>query len=189
MTVWTCTSSECADVRRLLRANHNILTQMTHSLHIFPCNFVCICPLKLNNKLCKITKYTRYRRLCMWLSAQPWNARAPIGLKRRATYTFCDDATMTRLSKWHFVNCPEMRAKVLDRCAAAHCRRDALMWSRFERVKERRRGPAELLTLFSNDWFNLLICVDLFTHITYSLCWINVCRNFPHYKLKSCRDE
>ncbi len=60
---------------------------------------------------------------------------------------------------------------------------------RFERVKERRRGPAESLTLFSNDWFNLLVCVDLFTHLTYMLFSINVCRNFPHYKLESCGNE
>ncbi len=49
---------------------------------------------------------------------------------------------------------------------------DALMWSCFERVRERRRGPAETLTLFSNDWFNMVVCVDLFTHITYLLYWI-----------------
>ncbi len=73
--------------------------------------------------------------------------------------------------------------------SSLYCRRDALMWSRFVRVKERRRGPAESLTLFSNDWFNLLVCVDLFTHLTYMLFSINVCRNFTHYKLESCGNE
>ncbi len=173
LPVWACTSSERADGRRLLQANHNILTQMTHSLHTFPCiirpcpshrtlcslytcvfflncshllkkkpgyspgwrNFVCIWPLKLNNKLRKITQYdTRYRRLWMWLSAQPWNSlwsgRVPIGLKGRAKCKLYIFVTMQQC------NCPEMRAKVLDRCEAARCRRDALMWSRFERVKE-----------------------------------------------------
>ncbi len=72
--------------------------------------------------------------------------------------------------------------------SSLYCRRDALMWSHFERVKERRRGTAESLTLFSNDWFNLTVCVDLFTHLTYMLYSINVCRNFPHYKLESCRN-
>ncbi len=62
---------------------------------------------------------------------------------------------------------------------------NALMWSCFER----RRGTAESLTLFSNDWFNLIVCVDLFTHLTYMLYSINVCRNFPHYKLESCGNE
>ncbi len=75
------------------------------------------------------------------------------------------------------------------------CRRDAPMWSHFEResererVKERRLGTAESLTLFSNDWFNQKFCVDLFTHLTYMLFSINVCRNFPHYNLESCGNE
>ncbi len=43
-----------------------------------------------------------------------------------------------------------------------------------EKVKERRRGTAESLTLFSNDWFDLMVCVDLFTPLTYMLNWINV---------------
>ncbi len=42
-----------------------------------------------------------------------------------------------------------------------------------EKVKERRRGTAESLTLFSNDWLDLMVCVDLFTHLTYMLYWIN----------------
>ncbi len=49
------------------------------------------------------------------------------------------------------------------------CRRDVPMWSRFEREKERRCGKDESFTLFSNDWFNLIFCVDLFTHLTYML--------------------
>ncbi len=35
-----------------------------------------------------------------------------------------------------------------------------------EKVKERGLG-AESLTLFSNDWFDLMGCVNLFTHLTY----------------------
>ncbi len=38
-----------------------------------------------------------------------------------------------------------------------------------EKVKERRRGTAESLKLFLNDWFDLIVCVDLFTHQTYIL--------------------
>ncbi len=76
-----------------------------------------------------------------------------------------------------------MRAKVLDQDNMQHL--IVLMWSHFKRVNKRRRGPAESLTLFSNDWFNLLVCVDLFTNLTYLLYWINVCRNVSHYKLKA----
>ncbi len=35
-----------------------------------------------------------------------------------------------------------------------------------EKVKERGLG-AESLTLFSNDWFNLMVCVNLFTYLIY----------------------
>ncbi len=63
-------------------------------------------------------------------------------------------------------------------CSSSCSADEILMWSRFESVKERRHGPAESLALFSNDWFNLTVCVDLFTHITYMLYSINVCRNF-----------
>ncbi len=35
-----------------------------------------------------------------------------------------------------------------------------------ETVKERGLYP-ESLTLFSNDWFDLMGCVNLFTHLTY----------------------
>ncbi len=99
------------------------------------------------------------------MSAQPWNrlwsSRVPTGLKRRANYTFfVDDATMTRLSKWQFCQLSRNASESLGSATACssslYCRQDALMWSRFERLKERRRGPAESLTLFSNDWFNLL---------------------------------
>ncbi len=96
------------------------------------------------------------------------------------TWMWCEHKTKCDAC-FFFVNCPEMRAKVLDQRAVALV---VLMWSRFERVKERRRGTAESLTLFSNDWFNLTVCVDLFTHLTYMLYSINVCRNLTHYKLE-----
>ncbi len=99
--------------------------------------------------------------------------------------------TMTWLSKWQFCQLSRnVHESLGSACSSSlYCRRDALMWSRFERVKERRRSPAESLTLFSNDRFNLLVCVDLFTQITYLLYWISVCRNFHHYILESCGDE
>ncbi len=90
---------------------------------------------------------------------------------------------MTRLASDNSVNCPETQAKVWDQCAAACCSADEMHWC--ETVKERRHST-ESLTLFSNDWFNLIVCVDLFTHLTYMLYSISVCRNFPHYKLESC---
>ncbi len=51
---------------------------------------------------------------------------------------------------------------------------------------KREDAVQQSLTLFSNNWFNLIFCVDLFTRLTYMLYSINVCRNFPHYKLESC---
>ncbi len=35
--------------------------------------------------------------------------------------------------------------------------------------RKRRCGKDESFTLFSNDWFNLIFCVDLFIHLTYKL--------------------
>ncbi len=40
---------------------------------------------------------------------------------------------------------------------------DAPMW----RDGQRERLGAESLTLFYNDWFDLMVCVNLFTHLTY----------------------
>ncbi len=153
---------------------------------------MCTWPLKLNNKLWKITRwYSRggFGCDCERSSLNHlWSARVPIGLKRRANYKFlwrCNNDPIRQVTILSTLpKCEERSA-----CSSSFCRRDALMWNSFERVKERRRGAAESLTLFSNDWFNLLVCVDLFTHITYMLYWINVCRNFPHYKLENCGDE
>ncbi len=51
---------------------------------------------------------------------------------------------------------------------------------------ERERTRSSWITqVFSDYWFNLIVCVDLFTHLTYMLYSINVCRNFPLYKLES----
>ncbi len=118
------------------------------------CVILCIWSLKLNNKLRKTTQYdTHYVALDV---AQPWNhlwsALRPIGIKRRADYTFlwrCNNdliklvtilSTVLKCERQSWISMQQL-----------YCRRDALMWSRFERVKERRRGTAE-----SNDWFNLI---------------------------------
>ncbi len=84
------------------------------------------------------------------------------------------------------VNCPEMRVKVSDQpqCATACCSADEMCW--FERVRERRHGPAQSLTCFQ---MTDLVCIDLFTPLIYMQYSINVCRNFPHYKLESCRND
>ncbi len=74
----------------------------------------------------------------------------------------------------HIYICPEMRAKVLDQRAVA-----LVVQTRCADVKPLWESPAESLTLFSDDWFNLTVCVDLFTTLTYMLYSINVCRNFP----------
>ncbi len=73
----------------------------------------------------------------------------------------------------------------LGSACSSSCSADEMRWCE----AALRRGPAESLTLFSNDWFNLIVCVDLFTHLTYMLYSINVCRNFTHYKLESCGNE
>ncbi len=97
---------------------------------------------------------------------------------------------MTRLSKWQFCQLSRNASESLGSATACssslYCRQDALMWSRFERLKERRRGPAESLTLFSNDWFNLLFVwiylgsYNLLAILTISLiinlkAWVKLC--------------
>ncbi len=78
----------------------------------------------------------------------------------------------------------------LGSACSSSCSADEMRWCEAAlREWNRRRCTAESLTLFSNDWFNLIVCVDLFTHLTYMLYSINVCRNFPHYKLESCGNE
>ncbi len=55
---------------------------------------------------------------------------------------------------------------------------------------EREKTRSSWIThVFPDDWFNLIVCVDLFTPLTYMLHSINVCRNFPYYKLESCGNE
>ncbi len=56
-------------------------------------------------------------------------------------------------------------------------------------VKERELG-AESLTLFSNDWFDLMVCVHLFTHLIY-IRYIEYMfySNFPNFKVESCGNE
>ncbi len=78
----------------------------------------------------------------------------------------------------------------LGSVCSSSCSADEMCWCEAA-LKEwkRRRGTAESLALFSNDWFNLTVCVDLFTHLTYMQFSINVCRNFNHYKLESCGNE
>ncbi len=58
----------------------------------------------------------------------------------------------------------------------------------FERVKLQvvQTAPDSQLLYWG---FNLILCVDLFTHLAYMLYSINVCMNFPHYKLESCGKE
>ncbi len=50
----------------------------------------------------------------------------------------------------------------------------------------RRCEDIESLTLFSNDCIDLMVCVDLFTHLTYTLYWIHVLQYFPHFKVETC---
>ncbi len=81
------------------------------------------------------------------------------------------DATCERTLCYHKTECDacvfflstvrDASESLVSACSSSCSEDELLMWSRFERVKERRRGPAESLTLFSNDWFNLLVCVDL----------------------------
>ncbi len=89
------------------------------------------------------------------------------------------------------VNCPEMITKVLDQRAAAlvvqtRCADVKPLWeSEIEKTQYRWITHADLKWLIKSD----ILCVDLFTHLTYMLYSINVCRNFPHYKLESCGNE
>ncbi len=115
----------------------------------------------------------------IWYSLGGLAYRVPIGLKNVQIIHFGDDATMTRLSKWQVCQLSRNESKGLEQLV---WRRDALMWSRFERekVKERRRGPAESLMLVS-------LCGFIYSHNLPAI--LNVCRNFSHYNLESCGDK
>ncbi len=80
------------------------------------------------------------------------------------------------------VNCTEMRASLVSQRSAL----DAPMW----REGQRERLGAESLTWVYNHWFDLMVSVNLFTHL---ICVRYIeymfCSNFPSFKVESCWNE
>ncbi len=118
-----------------------------------------------------------------------WNTRASEArVKRPANYTFlwrCNDDPIKQVTilstvpkcKWKSWISDSVQHLVVVQMRSADVKP---LWE-YEREKTR---SSWITLVFSDDWFNLLVCVDLFTHLTYILYSINVCWNFPHYKLK-----
>ncbi len=116
-------------------------------------------------------------------------------VKRPANYTFlwrCNDDPIKQVTILSTVPRCEWKSWISDSVQQLvvvqmrmRCADVKLLWE-----SEREKTRSSWIThVFSDDWFNLLVCVDLFTHLTYMLYSINICRNFPHYKLESCGNE
>ncbi len=155
---------------------------------------MCIWPLKLNNKQGKITQYdTSYIGGvgCDWaLSLKLLLEHAS---KKTYNYTFlwqCNDDPIKQVTILLTVPRCELKSWISDsmqQLVLVHmrCSDVKLLW---ESEREKMRS-SWINHVFSDDWFNRIVCVYLFTHITYMLYSINICRNFPHFKLESCGNE
>ncbi len=155
---------------------------------------MCIWPIKLNNKLGKITQYdTSYIGGvgCDWaLSLKQLLEHAS---KKTYNYTFlwqCNDDTIKQVTILLTVPRCELKSWISDSMqqlvvVQMRCADVKLLWE-----SEREKMWSSWINhVFSDDWFNRIVCVYLFTHITYMLYSINVCRNCPHSKLESCGND
>ncbi len=182
-TAWFCLEQQ-------LSLCISLLSQLFKFILFFLRNFVCIWPLKFINNLGKITQCdTRYIGGfgCDWALS----LNQPL---ERASKKTCKLYIFVMMQQW-----PD-QASDIPRCEwkswiSDRVQQLVVLQMRCTDVKplwenEREKAWSSWIThVFSDDWLNLLVCVDLFTHLTYMLYSINVCRNFPHYKLESCGIE
>ncbi len=135
-------------------------------------NFVWIWPLKLNNKLGKITQYDTQAALDV-TERSAWNSLWSARVKRPANYTFlwwCNDDPIKQVTVLSTVPRCEWKSWIRDSVQQL-----VVLQMRYADVKplwesEREKTWSSRVTrVFSDDWFNLIVCVDLFTHLTYML--------------------
>ncbi len=111
-----------------------------------------------------------------------WSSSVPIGLNRHANKNKLWWCNNDPIRQWQFCQLLLLicKRKVLNQRAALQTRCTDV--NSFERVKERRHSTAESLTLFSNDWFNLLVlCGIIYSYNLHDIGLLNnVCRSFPH---------
>ncbi len=117
----------------------------------FLCDFVCICPLKLNNKLGKITQYDTLQAALDVTERSAWNSLWSAQVKRPANYTFlwrCNEDLIKQVTILSTVPRCEWKSWISDSVQQL-----VVLQMRYADVKplwvkERRHGPAESLTCF-----------------------------------------